>query len=226
MVEVRPWRPLFQRRTQMKVYGDLVLSGPPEALLSAVAAIEQGLSTGWERSREFESRIHAADARCFVAPETASHPAGALWLAKREQGDWYVANIVPIDAGGLTEDQYNSILTEFYERFVRGVAESAGVKAVLGKTDKGPADYMSSAAVDSLDRFSALANKSTGSGHPADQERWFDFIIQIHNDQRGPDAGTLVDLLSEYFGWPHEKASELASEYEFGRALLRQAYRR
>jgi hypothetical protein len=226
MVEMRPSRPLFQRRTQMKVYGDLVLSGPPVALLSAVAAIEQSLSAGWERSHELESRIRAANARCFVAPETASHPAGALWLAKREQGGWYVANIVPMDAGGLTEDQYNSILTEFYERFVKGVAESAGVKAVLGKTDKSPADYMSSAAVDRLDRFSALANKSTGSGHPADQERWFDFIIQIHNDQRGPDAGTLVDLLSEYFGWPHEKASELASEYELGRALLRQAYRR
>ena len=209
----------------MKVYGDLVLSGSPQALSSAVAAIEQSLSAGWERSRELESRIHDADAHCFVAPETSSHPAGALWLTKRERGDWYVANIVPMGAGRLTEDQYNSILAKFYERFVKGVTESVGVSAALGKTDKAPADYMSDAAVDRLERFSLLANKSTGSGHPADQERWFDFIIQIHNDQRGPDPSTVVELLKSYFEWPDEKASELAFEYEFGRALLRQAYR-
>lgn len=35
----------------------------------------------------------------------------------------------------------------------------------------------------------------------------------------------MVDLLCEYFEWPQEKASELASEYGFGRALLRQPYR-
>ena len=126
----------------------------------------------------------------------------------------------------VTEDQYNSILAEFYERFVKGITESVGVSAALGKTDKAPADYMSDAAVDRLERFSLFANKSTGSGHPADQERWFDFRIQIHNDQRGPDPSTLVELLKKYFEWPDLKASELAFEYEFGRALLSQAYRR
>lgn len=208
----------------MKVFGDLVLSGEPAALLSAVAAIEASLSGGWERSRELESRIHANDARCFVSPAADSHPSGALWLARRERGDWYVANIVPIDAGRLTEDQYNSILREFYERFVNGASESAGVTAALEKTDKAPADYMSAAAVDRLDRFSVLANKSTGSGHPTDQKRWFDFIIQIHNDQRGPDASTLARLLCEHFEWPDERAFELASDYESGLALLRQAF--
>ena len=210
----------------MKVYGDLVLSGEPEALLSAVAGIEQTLSSGWERSHELESRVDAGDARCFVAPKTASHPAGALWLTARpERGDWYVANIVPMEASRLSEDQYNSILKEFYSLFVKGVSESLAVKATLGKTDKAPADYMSRAAVDRLDLFSTLANKSTGSGHPADQERWFDFIIQIDHDQHGPDASALADLLCEHFDWPEEKASELALDYEFGRALLRRASR-
>lgn len=146
-------------------------------------------------------------------------------MSRRERGDWYVANIIPMDAGRLTEDQYNSILREFYERFATGASESAGVKVTLEKTEKTAADYMSTAAVDCLDRFSVLANKSSGSGHPADQERWFDFIIQVHNDQRGPDASTLAQLLCEQFEWPGEKASELASEYEFGRALLLRAYR-
>jgi hypothetical protein len=209
----------------MKVYGDLVLSGEPQALVSVVAAIEQNLSGGWMRSREFESRIHADDALCFVAPETASRPSGALWLTKRQRGDWYVANIVPINAGRLTEDHYNSILAEFYQRFAEPAAAAFGVKVELGKTDKTPLDYMSGAAVERLDRFSAAANKNTGSGHPADQERWFQFIIQIHADQQGPDASTLADLLREYFEWPAETASELAAEYDFGRALLRQVDR-
>lgn len=211
----------------MKVYGDLVLSGEPAALLAAVAAIEQNLSAGWARSQEFEARIHASDAICFLAPTTTSHPSGALWLTKREPGSWYVANIVPVDAGQLTEDQYNSILREFYEQFVKPVVGSAaGVDAQLGSTNKTPSDYMSEEALELLDLFSISANKNTGSGHPADQERWFAFIIQVHHDGLGPDGTTLTDLLHEHFEWPAEKASELAREYEFGRALLRQAFGR
>jgi hypothetical protein len=208
----------------MKVYGDLVLSGEPDALVSAVEAIDKSLSSGWERSQELEAQIHSDDARCYLAPATALHPSGALWLARRERNEWYVANIISVEVSRLTEDQYNSILKDFYDLFVKGASELAGVTAALERTDKVPADFMSGVAVERLERFSALANKSTGSGHPADQERWRAFIIQIHNDRRGPDASTLAHLLLEHFGWPEEKASELASEYEFGRALLRQAF--
>lgn len=209
----------------MKVYGDLVLSGEPAALAAAVDTIEKTLSSGWERSREFESRVRIRDSRCFVAPATASHPAGALWLALRpERSDWYVSNIVPLETGKLSEGQYNSILREFYDRFVKPVTAILSVKAMLGKFDKTASDYMSEEAVELLDAFSMSANKSTGSGHPADQERWFQFIIQVDRDGYGPDASTLSDLLREHFEWPAEKASELALEYEFGRALLRQAY--
>jgi hypothetical protein len=208
----------------MKVYGDLVLSGSREALAKAVEAIESSMASGWQRSQDLESRVGIKDTRCFVAPSTASHRSGALWLAYRpEQANWYVSNITPMETGSLSEDEYNSILREFYENFVRPTTRATGIEAELGKFEKGARDYMTEAAEKQLDRFSVSANKSTGSGHPADQERWFAFIVQIVRDGYGPDASTLADLLQESFGWSEEKAHELALEYEFGRDLLRYA---
>jgi hypothetical protein len=208
----------------MKVYADLMMKGASDALATAVTSIERTLSAGWERSHELESRARIGEARCFVAPAMNSHPAGALWLAFRpDLGDWYVANIVPMEVGSLTADQYNSILREFHDSIVKPATAMLPVKVTLGAFERAPTDYMSDAATERLRLFSIQANKNTGSGHPDDQRRWFQFILQVDRDGRGPDAATLTDLLREHFDWPAERASELASEYEFGRALLREA---
>ena len=74
------------------------------------------------------------------------------------------------------------------------------------------------------------ANKSTGSSHPFDQERWFDFICQTVDDDRIFDYTTLANFLQDEtywgkkseefigvigeFSWDEEHAYELASEYE------------
>jgi hypothetical protein len=165
---------------------------------------------------------HAKHAYGFVAPGTKAYPSATLWLAAPERGDWYVSNIVPSE-GRLTLDQYNTILREFFDEFVANAAAAAGVSATLEKTDKGPEDFFSAGASKLLERFSIAANMSTGSGHPADQQRWLAFIIQVYRDNRGPEASTLSDLLHQHFGWPEETASILAAEYAFGLALLRQA---
>lgn len=74
------------------------------------------------------------------------------------------------------------------------------------------------------------ANKSTGSSHPCDEERWFDFICQTVDDEKIFDYDILFGFLTdeEYWGkkdpdflgaigqfaWDEEKGAELASEYE------------
>ena len=93
-----------------------------------------------------------------------------------------------------------------------------------------PLDYISEKALKKLTLFCDAANKSTGSSHPSDEERWFDFICQTVDDRRTFDYDTLFKFLQdeEYWGkkesgfigvigcfaWSEENAEELASEYD------------
>ena len=78
-----------------------------------------------------------------------------------------------------------------------------------------------------LELFCDCANKSTGSSHPCDQERWYNFIIQTVHDNRIISTGTLIDFLQdksywkkgsghviERSAWSEDMAYKLGLEYE------------
>ena len=80
---------------------------------------------------------------------------------------------------------------------------------------------LSPRALKLLRSFSTLANKSTGSAHPLDEQRWFAFIIAVHKDGSPLDAGTLGRWLIEDEAWPEDSAHTLTIEYEVARSLLK-----
>ncbi len=63
-------------------------------------------------------------------------------------------------------------------------------------------------------------NKSTGSSHPLDHQRWMDFILTAHLEGSRLDATSLRRWLIEIEGWSPEVADQLAGQYEFGGRLL------
>lgn len=81
---------------------------------------------------------------------------------------------------------------------------------------------ISDEAIRLLALFSLAANKSTGTGHQADQDRFYDFIIQTVRDEKGLLTKELREwLMSD--GWDEESAQELGQEYENGLFLLKYA---
>ncbi len=60
-----------------------------------------------------------------------------------------------------------------------------------------PLDYISKEALIKLEQFCFLANKSTGSLHFCDEERWFDFICQTVDDNQILDYDTLYRFLTD-----------------------------
>lgn len=89
---------------------------------------------------------------------------------------------------------------------------------------------ISETVLEKLKRFCSVANKSTGSSHPCDQKRWFDFICQTVDDGKIFDYSTLASFLQDEthwgkkpddfigvmgsYAWEEEQAYELATEYE------------
>lgn len=147
-------------------------------------------------------------------------------------GELRVVNIVPLDKSQLSIDEYNTVLLKFYDDIIKQYKKYNTDLNIFGPTDDGfdPKKIISETALKKLHAFCSSANKSTGSSHPLDRKRWFDFICQTVDDGKMFDYSTLVNLLQDetYWGkkpddfigvmgnyaWDEEQACELASEYE------------
>lgn len=209
----------------MKVFRDLFLRGDPERLLAAMAEVERHLADGWSRDAEAEGNLRAMALRgeptyCFACELREHRPTAVVFVTQKERGLFYVPNIVPQDRRELSHDEYNAILTEFCERFVRPAADRTGVQVELTDTQADLSSWLSLTAAQKLRAFSASADRNTGASQPCDHDRWMDFIVAAHSDGSRLDAHTLRRWLIEVENWPPELAQRLALEYEFGREVL------
>lgn len=142
-----------------------------------------------------------------------------------------VGNIVPLEKNELSVDEYNAVLLKFYDDVIKPYKESGTELNILQPSDDifNPTSMISETALKKLELFCSVANKSTGSSHPCDQERWFDFVCQTVDDGKMFDYATLANFLQDetYWGkkpddfigvmgnyaWDEEHAYELAAEY-------------
>lgn len=148
------------------------------------------------------------------------------------QGYITVGNIVPLRKNQLSIEEYNAVLDLFYEEIiVPNQSRLNGIKIVGPESDVfNPLNYISKEALKKLERFCNGANKTTGSSHPSDEERWFDFICQTVDDDQTFDFNTIYRFLMDedywgkkkpgfigamgHFAWDEERAGELAAEYD------------
>lgn len=208
----------------MKIFQDLTIKGEPGALEHFAQELEASLKGEWSRNRELEKQVGPLDQSptwCFAFAGRGQQPAGFLWLAYRDAYHLHVLNIVPAKTGRLSHEQYNGLLQDFYQTFVKDAARKTGVDPELAKDSFQPEDVLSEGCAESLRRFSRLANKSTGSGHPFDKERWEEFLTSAHLEGSMLHAETLERWLVEEEEWPADSASELATEYEAAMSLLK-----
>jgi hypothetical protein len=207
----------------MKVHRELVFKGQKNAMKALLEAVERNLSDGWSRDRESEKTVGGiSEMYCFSCDRRSGWPPSNLWIGLDPHRGARVVNIVPYEKSELTFDEYNAILLDFYRRFVSRVeGDFPSVAVQLSGAEADLSSWLSPTAVRLLRAFSALANKSSGSSHPADQERWQDFLIAAHREKSPMTASDLQRWLYEEEKWPDDQAAELAIEYEFARSLLK-----
>jgi hypothetical protein len=207
----------------MKVFRELKIRGQQSQLDELIRDISASSGSGWKRDTNQEQYVNRAtsgqDMYCFTCSALPRRKATSLWLCA-EPGELHVTNIVPQGAGSLSRDEYNTILLEFWRRFVKPVESRPGFEVQLGEADFGIDHWLSGEAADRLRSFSVGANKATGASHPRDRERWNSFVVAAHDENAQLDAQTLARWLHEEGGWSDSAANDLAIEYERGRDLL------
>lgn len=140
-----------------------------------------------------------------------------LWA---EPHGYRVANIVPLRCRELGERGYNDVLNDFIDRVARTVSEQGGFELRHTERMQSITDWTSREAAEALRLFSVAANKSTGSSHPLDAERWRRFLMADHLAESSLSSSHFKRWLTEVEGWTGEAATELVIEREFAEELL------
>ena len=215
----------------MKTYRELYFRGTTKQLSEFVDQIGKYAVGDWKLEKQSErwkdylffdyigTHVDKARVSIYVGDRIA-------------KGELKVGNIVPIEKKELSVNEYNAVLLQFYDDVIKPFKESGTELSISQPSDDifDPKSEISETALKKLELFCSAANKSTGSSHPCDQERWFDFICQTVDDGKMFDYSTLASFLQDeaYWGekpddfigvmgdyaWDEEHAYELASEYE------------
>jgi hypothetical protein len=209
----------------IEIFRELILRGEESALVELMEHLSEHPADEWVRHRDVEerSRVGREDSLgpfCFVRTPEDETLVAALWVYPKEQGQLYVSNIVPWARDELTRAQYNETLIAFYRAMVVPSAGQFGVQPELTGDQQDIKELLSPRAAEALERFSALANRATGAGHPLDQRRWESFLILAFIDRCAADSDTLRRWLVESEGWPEEVAWDMAEDYSTGFSLL------
>jgi hypothetical protein len=215
----------------MKTYRELYFKGTEKQLLEFVNQIGEYAVGDWKLEKKSE---RWKDYLCFdYVGELVDKACVSIYIGdKISKGELRVGNIVPLEKNELSVDEYNTILLKFYDDVIKPYKKFGTELNILQPSDDifDPTSVISETALKKLRLFCTAANKSTGSSHPYDRERWFDFICQTVDDGKMFDYSTLASFLQDetYWGkksddfigvmgdyaWDEEHAYELASEYE------------
>jgi hypothetical protein len=170
------------------------------------------------------------DLRGSVAPDVSvfeytggEAPGACVWLFDEPYGA-RVTNIVPRSAGALSHDEYNTIAMGFAHDVLNPIATQLSVRIEVGPSEKSIEDLLPASVASALRQFSSSTNRSTGTAHPQDAEKWDKFVILAHRERVSMAPDTLRHLLVEDEHWDHDQALDLALKYESAQRLL-ESYR-
>lgn len=127
---------------------------------------------------------------------------------------------MPTAVPELGRRRYNAALRDFVDNVVEPAARRTAFDVRTTTERQSLEDWLPAATSDALRRFSATANRGTGSSHPSDRRRWFAFLLAARREGAALDAELLVRWLIEEEGWSDGQAHRLGGEYEFGLSLL------
>ena len=202
----------------MKSFKDFYLSGSWENLQKFMSSISDYIIGDWKQGNDSKFKENFIVFTYYG--DKVNKASVFLYIKNIDKLEFKVTNIVPMEKNSLNYDEYNEVLDKCAKDCIIPCANACGLSSKITSENVDLENYMSKQSARKLRMFSSAANKSTGSSHPCDQERWHDFICQTIKDGDKNVISILGRWLVEEEGWDDEHASELVIEFEQGIALL------
>ena len=211
----------------MKDFQDLIIEGKSNIIIELFEFVTKNLQTGWRRDAETEKRtkehspLDNENYFCFYVDTKFLSKATLFFHLSLDKDICELTNIIPKNKSEMSYDEYNDILNSFYNLYLKPNSDQFGIHVKMTPPDLRLENLISQESFEKLKRFSRAANKSTGSSHPLDRKRWYDFIIYYYqNDLHKIESDFILRWLIEEESWPEKRAFDLIIEFEFGIGLL------
>lgn len=210
----------------MKIFRDLIINLNGYDVDHFIEQITASCGENWQRALEHENNSKYFNEKkifCFEYLKKGL-PYAELVLIEKEKNCLYVSNILPIEIGELSINEYNNLLIDFKTNVIDTINDTK----IVSETTKDELllkDVIGEEAADLLKQFSRLANKSTGNIHPSDKKMWFNFVSKAHkflHDKEYND-GDLTDIIENSLkeqGWSKKWADDLACQFQLSYELL------
>ncbi|OQK29293.1 hypothetical protein [Vibrio parahaemolyticus] len=206
----------------METFKDVFIKLGDKSIVEFISRLTDRTQTYWSRSYESEenSKYLGEIAFSFKRTGDTALPDAGLSIFQKNENTWYIPNVVPLEKGQLSYKEYNEIITDFYDSCLKPVAIEFNIDIEITSDSLTVEDVVGEEAGNLLESFSLLANKSTGSSHPCDQNRWFAFIVETCKKNQYVNSSDLIRVLCKQ-GWSESSAQKLVIEYEFARDLIK-----
>ena len=185
-------------------------------------------SKGWKRNMDEEEKYNKSPSFDFDHIVISPPPQGdlrvkiMLFSPSEKLDEYEITNIIPLNRPSLDYDEYNMILNEFYNLFIKDKYGKYNLDVDLSDPRISLDEYLSNDSIKLLKDFSRLANKQTGSAYPSDRERWNKFVLNVFKEGEELPPDILERWLIEVGGWGKYSTRELVNEFEYGMNLLKQ----
>lgn len=186
-------------------------------------------NTAWKflpkQTADYQRAIDGPAAMVLCLKPGCQSAAVALANIKKEQvRRLRVTNIVPVQCGQLSVDEYNAIAAAFasdLQQYAR--AAKCGLTVEFKTGDKGLADIIPGKRTRNF--FESYLNAHPLSFHPSDLQRLDVFICSLVWYGSKVNTHDVHAYLAGDLGWPHDKAAFVRDRIETGLAVL-DVYRR
>lgn len=205
----------------MKTYRELYIYLNGISIKEFSERLTSQCKSPWQRRQDKEDNLNLSKEKllCFESVDDNSILSAGLFIFPKGKDTWWISNIVPTRLNELNYDQYNRILEHFFENIVQPAIIGTSVEAKLTDNEINVSNVAGLEVENALIRFSSLANKSTGSSHPCDRDRWFQFILLAYKSKSNLNTDLVIRALVE-LGWSEERSIELGLQFEFAIDLL------
>lgn len=209
----------------MKTFRELQIKLQDDSVDALFRVIDDNLNENWTHKEfDFDADVlgvldDTPKTSCYQYSGNESLPGAYLFLREKDANLLHVSNIIPIELGQMSYDEYNAILIDFYDNVLKPIEKQINVEIEITEPDIALDDILTSECSKSFKAFSRCANRYTGNSHPLDQKRWFTFIICLDRNNKKIDPDFVQKMLVDD-GWPEDKAFELSLEFESAMSLL------
>lgn len=128
-----------------------------------------------------------------------------------------IVNIVPTGDNRIEMNEYNMILRKFRDETINPIISSEGNTIYENAENYGITDIIPKSYIE-LNRW---LNNFPLTRHPSDEERWYDFLIALIDNDEQISSEDLEKYIKEKYRWEDKDIDDLTERYSDQIGLLR-----